>query len=220
MKNLEEVEISLDATSREAEQVAEHPTDPELYPDAKEEIDRHAANMKVDLGNPELSALVKQARASTMALSGATGAFGLTGQVFDIPAFYANALLHLSRIAKQYGFDPKEEQEAKFMKKLLLIAHLPTADAREQQLLEIHESSQPQTFATELGYVMASRASTISIYKLASRAFATRLKFMLPVIGAAANMAANMRLMESIIDTAIRGYARRAALSETLNSPS
>lgn len=220
MKNLEQVEISLDAQSREAEQVAEHPTDPEIYPDTNEQVDRQAAAYKVDLGHPELSALVKQARASTAALSGATGAFGLGGQVLDIPSFYANAWLQLSRIAKQYGFNPKRDDEARFMKKLLLIAHLPTAEAREKQLLEIHESDQPKTFASELGYIMASRASTISIYKLAAKAFAKRLKFMLPVVGAAANMASNLRLMECIIDTAIRGFARRASLAETLENPS
>lgn len=166
--------------------------------------------------DPKLSAIINQSRIATGLFSGATGAMGMIGQAIDIPGFYAAALLNVGRIAKFYGFDPTAEEERNFIVQLLLIGHLPTEEGRIKELTKIHLEPSTRLYAQELGAIVASKGSTLSVYKLASKAFATRFKFMLPVVGAAANLAANVRFMEAILATAIRGYSRRAELKKSV----
>ena len=213
MKNLQEVEISLDATEAENSENINTPN-PEIFPDTKEkETTVRPSNGEASL----VEVTLNRTRLTTAAASGITGSFGLLGQAIDLPLFYANAALQVARLARIYGFDPSQAEEKDFIKKLIIAGHLPTEDARNKELAEIHSSTHVNTYAAEIGSLLASRGSTISIYKLASKAFASRFRYLLPVVGAAANVAANLRLMEAIMDTAMKGYSRRSDLLKQLN---
>ncbi|HIB67477.1 MAG TPA: hypothetical protein EYO33_20850 [Phycisphaerales bacterium] len=218
MKNLDDVETSLNANSEEAQNIAKNDPDPEIFPDVADNESLDSTQLVPQKSGPELSNIIKLSRLSTGTMSGMTGAMGLAGQIIDIPGLYSLSLLHLSRIATAYGYDPTQKEERDFMLSILTIAHLPTESARREALVEVHEPSATKTYAGEIGAAFASRSSVISIYKLAARFFTSRFRFLVPVVGALANLTANMRFMEALTDTAVRAYSRRASLRESLEA--
>ena len=134
MKNLDSVETSLKADSEEAQNIAKNDPDPEIFPDVEENERLDSTQLVPQQSGPELSNIIKLTRISTGTMSGMTGAMGLAGQIIDIPGLYSLSLLHLSRIATAYGYDPTQKEERDFMLTLLTIAHLPTESARKEAL--------------------------------------------------------------------------------------
>jgi EcsC family protein len=188
----------------------------EIFPESPDLVKTSQPVPTPDFTDPNLTRVIKQSRIVTSLVSGITGTMGLLGQAADVPGFYGTALYSIARIAKHYGYNPTDAEERDFMLQVLLIGHLPTEASRIQELAKVHLDSPTRLYATELGAIVASRGSVFSVFKLTSKIFATRFKFMVPVIGAAANTAANMRFMESILDTAIRGYSRRSNLAKSV----
>ena len=70
--------------------------------------------------------------------------------------------------------------------------------------------------AGELAALITSRASVLSIYKFAAKALSGRFRSLLPGIGAATNVAANLKTMEAILETAVTAYHRRMLLRDSL----
>ena len=213
MKNTQLVQPHLDLNET-VPNVATPDYDPEIFPESE--------GVKVESGEPDWSApglaeTISQARISTGLLSGVTGSFGMAGQLVDLPGFYGNALLHIGRIARFYGFDPTHPGERQFVLQVLAIGHLPTREGRLKELAKIYVPGKKTLYASELAALVTSRGSVISLYKFASKALAGRFKALLPGIGAATNLAANLRTMEAILETAVTAYHRRMLLRDSLS---
>lgn len=211
MKNTDLVSPHIDLSVEQPD--LENPSyDPEVFPDARLPLPQEQAEDR------ELTKIISQSRATTGFLSTLTGAYGLLGQLIDIPGFYATALMNIGRIAQHHGFDPTGPQERRFALQVLMIGHLPTEESRHKELAKIYAPKSKQLYAKELAALVASKGSTLSLYKLAARTLSSRFRFLVPVVGAATNLAANMRFMEAILDTAVTAYERRRELKRCMNS--
>lgn len=212
MKNTQLFQPHIDLNQETPDLASPH-YEAEIFPDSGETMVRSA---EPDWSAPGLAETVSQARLSTGLLSGLTGAFGLVGQLVDLPSFYSSALLHVARIARFYGFDPTHSGESQFILQILAIGHLPTRDSRLKELTKIYVPGKKTLYAGELAALITSRASVVSIYKFAAKTLSGKLRAALPGIGAAANMAANLNTMEAILETAVTAYHRRMLLRDSL----
>lgn len=194
-----------------------HRRSKELSANSASESQPIAGNAKAGLTDPQITAVIKQTRLATGLLSTITGAMGLGGLLVDLPGFYTTAVINVARIAKFHGYDPTQPEERDFIFQILLIGHLPTEESRLKELAMIHSENPTRLYAKEFGSVIAARGSTLSAYRLASKMFTKRFRFLVPVIGSVTNVASNLRFMESIMDTAIRGYSRRASLRTSVD---
>ena len=212
MKNTQLFQPHIDLNEESPDLASPH-YDAEIFPDTGEAVFQSA---EPDWSAPGLAETISQARLSTGLLSSVTGAFGLPGQLIDLPGFYSSALLHVARIARFYGFDPTHPGESRFALQLLAIGHLPTQESRLKELTKIYVPGKKTLYAGELAALITSRASVLSIYKFAAKALSGRFRSLLPGIGAATNVAANLKTMEAILETAVTAYHRRMMLRDSL----
>lgn len=157
-----------------------------------------------------------QAKRYTGLFSALTGALGLPGQLVDLPGFYLNAVHQLVKIAAIHGYDIRDRKEQRFLLKILAIAHMPLEEDRKKALAEIHLPLRERFMAEEIGGVVMARGATLSVYKMAARVFKNKLRFAVPLVGAASNAASNLALINTILSTAIRGYRRRLELEKSV----
>lgn len=212
MKNTQLVQPHIDLSEEEPDLASPH-YDAEIFPDTGEAA---VSPAEPDWSAPGLAETISQARLSTGLLSSVTGAFGVPGQLIDLPSFYSGALLHIARIARFYGFDPTHPGERQFALQILAIGHLPTREGRLKELTKVYVPGKKTLYASELAALITSRASVLSIYKFAARALSGRFRALIPGIGAATNTAANLKTMEAVLETAVTAYHRRMLLRDSL----
>lgn len=149
-------------------------------------------------GTCQWSRFQQHAISGASSFGGFCALFGLPGLVAETPFFYIRAWKFIRQASRRFGRDPSNPEEQKFLRRLILIGHLPTYSARRQAVQALLEGRRDLGLSVgAMASVVPRTATSFILPALVGHSKAFRLATRMAV-----SSTGRARLMEAILEAA------------------